>query len=156
MVASKRKGEGFIALAADIGVCIMSAGLIGISFMCAAYPLQAADIYGVSIDDDHDAIAWVQATGLRDAALGVATLMLWLRSPAALQVYMPCVALVAMGDFGITMLHRDGHNSTSVLASALHMFGLVAIVILWQLLVQKHSKKNGTIARIFCNLLSRF
>ena len=124
-----------IGLAADIGVCIMSGALVMLSIMCAVAPLDAAIVYGVSTD----AVAWVQATGLRDAALGLATFALWMRSPAALTTYVPCVALVAAGDVFITMRHHAGDDEASLLASVPHVFGVVAIGVLWLLLLHKHS-----------------
>ena len=58
-----------------VGSTIMAVGLVSLGAMCCVDPATAAELYGLPVQRD-EAVAWVRVAGLRDAALGVATLAL--------------------------------------------------------------------------------
>ena len=77
----------------------------------------------------------MEATGLRDGALGAATLAMWAHSTEAVQRYVAVVAVVAFGDFFITLRHGGGADDVG---PYLHLAGVAAILLLWLLLLLKN------------------
>ena len=111
-----------------LGSYILGLGLLGLGVACFIDPVEAAVMY---FGEKHrgssggDSVKWVEVTGLRDAGLGLATLVLARYSPASIKVLAPCLFLIPVGDAIITYRH-DG----DALNVVIHCLGSICILIL--------------------------
>uniref|UniRef100_A0A7S4BCT6 DUF4267 domain-containing protein n=1 Tax=Chrysotila carterae TaxID=13221 RepID=A0A7S4BCT6_CHRCT len=113
----------------QLGAAIMSFGLIALGVLCFFAPYAAADMYGMPIREETDALGWVVATGIRDLGLGVATCAFAARRPSALRVFVPTLIPVAAGDAWATMMFSSSAEAARM-GTLKHLAGTVAICIL--------------------------
>jgi hypothetical protein len=113
-----------------LGSWCLGGGLIAIGVLCLVHPHFAAEMYGLPL---HASCAtpsrtdeeWVLATGLRDLALGIATLVLLALQPASIRVFTLALLPLPLGD--AFLAHTYGGSGTSV---ATHALGSVAVAVL--------------------------
>ena len=86
----------------------MGVGLLGLGGHAVLMPESASLSYGMPTPE----AGWVAATGLRDIALGVMTLLLWFRAPQALKWFLAGLLLVPLGDILLVLLHGRGPLNT--------------------------------------------
>ena len=118
--------QGFVQAAIPflviLGSCILSVGLISLSFLCVTAPEFSAEMYGLPVQA---AGGWLAAVGLRDFGLGASTLALFLFDRPALRVYVPSLLVVPLGDAAITLWWGG-----TTIGAATHCLGAVAILLL--------------------------
>ena len=107
-----------------VGSTIMAVGLVSLGAMCCVDPATAAELYGLPVQRD-EAVAWVRVAGLRDAALGVATLALLACHRPALRYFVPAILPIPLGDAALTW-----SSGGTAMGAATHLAGTVAVSIL--------------------------
>ena len=104
----------WLARIITLGTVALALGLLGIAGHATLLPADAATVYGVPTSGR--GLTWVQATGLRDAVLGLVVLgTLW--HEAARTMVLGCALLLPLADtilafqhggLGATLLHAAG------------------------------------------------
>ena len=100
------KGTDALANAfAMFGTALLSCSFLVLGATAFIPPPQAASTYGL----DETSAGWMQACGMRDVVLGIATMALHATHRAALRVFLPVVLLVPLGDAWVVSRHgADG------------------------------------------------
>lgn len=106
----------------DLGTVALGLGLLGLAAHATLLPADAAATYGVPVPDA--GLPWVQATGARDAVLGLIVL-LTLRQRAARTAVLGCALLLPLVDVVIAFVHGGG-----LAATLPHAVGGVGIAVL--------------------------
>mmetsp|Transcript_61853 Transcript_61853/g.119181 ORF Transcript_61853/g.119181 Transcript_61853/m.119181 type:complete len:153 (-) Transcript_61853:50-508(-) len=105
------------------GSACLSAGLIVLSFMAFADP-QGAAVHYAGVAASASAVPYVIAMGVRDLALGLATMVLAFKVPAAMRFFAPTVLVVPIGDVVTTLTH-----GTTLLQAAPHILGTAGVAV---------------------------
>mmetsp|Transcript_148321 Transcript_148321/g.476286 ORF Transcript_148321/g.476286 Transcript_148321/m.476286 type:complete len:177 (-) Transcript_148321:94-624(-) len=105
-----------------LGTACLGFGLLGLGAASIVNPVMASAMFGLPVTTD---LVWVQVAGVRDIALGLGTLAIWMFYRPALRIFTPVTLVVAAGDAVITM------QSGGVFPSPFnHLFGVVGISVL--------------------------
>jgi hypothetical protein len=120
-----------------LGTWILSCGLIAIGFLCFYDPFYAANLFGLPLSPlTAGARGFVEALGLRDAALGAITLALHRSRRDALHFIVLAVFFVPLGDAIITY-----RRARRVVACVPHCAGASCVGILWLLLLIQRQQR---------------
>jgi len=114
------------------GTALLSMGLILLGLGALFLPEFSSEGYGVPSVDG----TWVGATGLRDLALGLMTLILLLRQPSALRLFLPPLLVLPLGDIVLVLL-----AGKPLVNTAPHVMGTLAIGAL-SVLAWKEAKRT--------------
>ena len=103
-----------------VGSCCLGVGLTALGIGCMVSPSTAAELYGIPRSVEQ--AAWVQVAGLRDLALGVAALALFVWERRAMRVYTLILLPLPIGDALLTL-----HHGGSPVGAATHLAGVCAV-----------------------------
>ncbi len=106
----------------------MGVGLIVVGVYAVRVPRALARRYGVAVEG-HAALAYVRATGVRDAALGLVLLAIVIgRAGPLLIVFAGAGAALSAADYWLATHH--GGARPDVVARASHLSGAAAFLVL--------------------------
>lgn len=101
------KGKDAVSHAvSNLGTCLFGAGQVVLGVMCFYSPSSAAATYGLTAAE-----GWVQANGMRDIVIGIATMALHISHRAALRVWLPLCMLVPLSDCFVVAAWGGGLSS---------------------------------------------
>ena len=110
------------------GPVALALGFFGIAVHAVIAPTQAADVYGIPVEQD--GLAWVRATGLRDGVLGIITLSVR-QHPRLLSSFLAAVVLLPIADIAIVLSYTGQFVTTLP-----HVLGATGVGLLWLLTVK--------------------
>ena len=116
-----------------LGTWLLGIGLIGLGIHALLDPSAASQGYGVLLGDDNP--GYIIAAGMRDLALGLATIGVQLRQRKALPFLLAPMLVIPLADVGLVLKYGEA----TMLGVAPHAVGVVGICVLLVLsLREKH------------------
>lgn len=106
-----------------IGTGLTGVLLLFLGLHCFVVPEIAAQGYGLPASGD--AGPWMQATGMRDVALGVALLGVLWKQRSAIPLILGCAMILPIADAGIVIA-----SGAPILAAATHMVSGTGLAVL--------------------------